>query len=114
MRRWIILALALALLALGACSKKLSKEMLDAVKPPTVEQTDPADTPQDTEQTEPDDEPTTDDTAETTAPDTDFQRRVGHGSARRGDARERGRGRRGARAAHDTRAVQGVDQPRSV
>lgn len=72
MRRWIILALALALLALGACSKKLSKEMLDAVKPPTVEQTDPADTPQDTEQTEPDDEPTTDDTAETTAPDTDF------------------------------------------
>ena len=74
MRRWIILALALALglLALGACSKKLSKEMLDAVKPPTVEQTDPADTPQDTEQTEPDDKPTTDDTAETTAPDTDF------------------------------------------
>ena len=72
MRRWIILALALALLALGACSKKLSKEMLDAVKPATVEQTDPADTPQDTEQTEPDDEPTTDDTAETTAPDTDF------------------------------------------
>ena len=69
MRRWIILALALALLALGACSKKLPEEMLDAVKPPTVEQTDPADAPQDTE---PDDEPVADDTAETSEPDTDF------------------------------------------
>ena len=72
MRRWILIFLALALLALGACSKKPSKEMLDAVKPPAVEQADPADTPQDTEQTEPEDEPTADDTAETTVPDTDF------------------------------------------
>lgn len=72
MRRWILIFLALAMLALGACSKKPSKEMLDAVKPPTVEQADPADTPQDTEQTEPEDEPTADDTAETSAPDTDF------------------------------------------
>ena len=69
MRRWIILALALALLALGACSKKLPEEMLDAVKPPKVEQTDPADAPQDTE---PDDEPVADDTAEPSEPETDF------------------------------------------
>ncbi len=72
MRRWILIFLALAMLTLGACSKKLPEEMLDAVKPPTVEQADPADTPQDSEPVEPDDEPTADDTAETSEPDTDF------------------------------------------
>lgn len=73
MRRWILIVLALAMLTLAACSKKLPKDMLDAVTPPPVEQTDPADTQPDTDTTEPDGEaPSADDTAETAEPETDF------------------------------------------
>ena len=71
MRRWIILALTLALLALGACTKQTPTADPDPVTPPSAEQTDPADTPQDADPTTPD-EPAPDDTAETVEPDMDF------------------------------------------